>query len=82
MDVDAKDTSMSNWLRYVNCARHISEQNVVASTCGGHIYYRTIADIAPHTELLVDYGEAYAKWLGIDTDIYADRNQRPVFDLA
>ncbi len=80
--VDAENPSIANWLRYVNCARHISEENVAVGRCDGHVYYRTTVDIAPYTELLVYYGNAYAKWLGVDTDMYYDRTVSPAFDLA
>ena len=42
--------------------------------CRGRMYYRTIHDIAPGTELLVFYGVGYAKVLGIDVNAYRDRS--------
>lgn len=39
--VDAADETVSNWLRYVNCANHCSEQNLVAFQYKGQLYYRT-----------------------------------------
>ena len=32
----------------------------------GAVYYRTLCDIQPGTELLVFYGESYARELGIE----------------
>lgn len=52
-------------MRYVNCARSESEQNLVAFQHRGQIYYRSFKDISPGTELLVWYGHDYGKELGI-----------------
>ena len=67
--IDGKDESTSNWLRYVNCARTESEQNMVAFQYCGCIYYRSFRNIHPGDELLVWYGEEYAKELGIDVKL-------------
>ena len=63
--VNAYRMETSNWMRYVNCARSESEQNLVAYQYQGQIYYRTYKDIQPNTELLVWYGPEYGKELGI-----------------
>uniref|UniRef100_A0A8W8JNH2 Histone-lysine N-methyltransferase PRDM9 n=1 Tax=Magallana gigas TaxID=29159 RepID=A0A8W8JNH2_MAGGI len=63
--VNAFKEPMSNWMRYVNCARSESEQNMVAFQHRGQIYYRSFKDISPGTELLVWYGHDYGKELGI-----------------
>lgn len=68
--VDGKDQGVSNWMRYVNCSRNIVEQNLMPFQYLGKIYYRTIRNIYPQTELLVWYGDEYAKRLGIDTNDY------------
>ncbi|CAK1553221.1 unnamed protein product [Leptosia nina] len=68
--VDASDANNSNWMRYVNCSRHRSEQNLVAFQYQGQMYYRTIKLIPPHTELLVFYGVQFAVKLGIDVRRY------------
>ncbi|XP_050516082.1 histone-lysine N-methyltransferase PRDM7-like [Diabrotica virgifera virgifera] len=39
--VDASDEKISNYLRYVNCARNVYEQNVIAFQYRGQLYYRT-----------------------------------------
>ncbi|XP_064645917.1 histone-lysine N-methyltransferase PRDM9-like [Lineus longissimus] len=64
--VDARDPAKSNWLRYFNCARNEGEQNLLAFQYKGEIYYKTIQIIYPGQELLVFYGEGYAKELGIE----------------
>ncbi|KAK3100301.1 hypothetical protein FSP39_017857 [Pinctada imbricata] len=63
--VNAYGMKNSNWMRYVNCARSESEQNLVAFQYRGQIYYRTYKEIKPGTELLVWYGHEYGKELGI-----------------
>ena len=67
--IDGQDVSASNWMRYVNCARCDSEQNLVAFQYMGNIFYRTITPIKPFEELLVWYGDEYAKELGISKKI-------------
>ncbi|XP_064647498.1 histone-lysine N-methyltransferase PRDM9-like [Lineus longissimus] len=64
--VDARDPAKSNWLRYTNCARNEGEQNLLAFQYKGEIYYKTIQIVYPGQELLVFYGEGYAKELGIE----------------
>jgi len=63
--VDGQNPTHSNWMRFVNCARHEQEQNLLAYQYQGSIYYRTFTTIPPHTELLVWYGDHYAQELGI-----------------
>ncbi|XP_068820523.1 LOW QUALITY PROTEIN: histone-lysine N-methyltransferase PRDM9-like [Capricornis sumatraensis] len=66
--VDGKDTSLANWMRYVNCARDDEEQNLVALQYQGQIFYRTCQVVRPGCELLVWYGEEYGRDLGIKQD--------------
>ena len=63
--VDGKNEESATWMRFVNCARNVNEQNLVAYQYLGQIYYRTFRDIDPNMELLVWYGEEYAEELGI-----------------
>ena len=63
--IDAENKSYANWLRFVNCARNEREQNLLAYQYHGVIYYRTIQPIPKGRELLVWYGDEYAKELGI-----------------
>ena len=67
--VNALDATQSNWLRYVNCARNYEEQNLVGFQYAGEIFYRSYVDIPPGVELLVWYGNQYARDLGIDPQI-------------
>ncbi|XP_031430670.2 histone-lysine N-methyltransferase PRDM9-like, partial [Clupea harengus] len=70
--IDAKRETHSNWMRYVNCARDGDEQNLVAFQYRGGIVYRCCKPIAPGEELLVWYGEDYARDLGITFDYLWD----------
>uniref|UniRef100_A0A4W5JVK6 SET domain-containing protein n=1 Tax=Hucho hucho TaxID=62062 RepID=A0A4W5JVK6_9TELE len=71
--IDAKRDTHSNWMRYVNCARSEEEQNLVAFQYRGGILYRCCKPIAVGEELLVWYGEEYARDLGIIFDFLWDR---------
>ncbi|XP_036838641.1 histone-lysine N-methyltransferase PRDM9-like isoform X2 [Oncorhynchus mykiss] len=71
--IDAKRETHSNWMRYVNCARNEEEQNLVAFQYRGGILYRCCKPIAVGEELLVWYGEEYARDLGIIFDFLWDR---------
>ncbi|XP_063636046.1 putative histone-lysine N-methyltransferase PRDM6 [Cydia splendana] len=68
--VDASDGNNSNWMRYVNCARRYSEQNLVAFQYQGELYYRTVKIVPRFTELLVFYGSEFANRLGVDLRRY------------
>ncbi|XP_078287846.1 histone-lysine N-methyltransferase PRDM7-like [Rhinoraja longicauda] len=64
-------------MRFVNCARKEEEQNLVAFQHWGNIYYRTCKPVPPHCELLVWYGDDYAKELGITWTTMWMSNQDP-----
>lgn len=72
--VNGHDESQSNWMRFVNCSRCEDEQNMVAFQFRGEIYYRTYKSINPGEELLVWYGESYARDLGISLVDDQDRS--------
>ena len=63
--VDGIDPSKSNWIRFVNCARCESEQNLIAYQYEGQIYYQVFKEIEAGAELLVWYGDEYGEELGI-----------------
>lgn len=54
-----------NWMKYVNCARHEGEQNLVLIQEEGELFYEVCMDIAEGSELLVWYGDTYLKYMGI-----------------
>ena len=55
-------------VRYVNCARNEEEQNLIAFQYRGGILYRSCCLVTPGEELLVWYGDEYARHLGIEFD--------------
>ncbi|XP_067680125.1 PR domain zinc finger protein 14-like [Haliotis asinina] len=54
-----------NWMSYVNCARHVGEQNMHVFQEGDELFYEATRDICPGAELLVWYGEKYVQVMGI-----------------
>ncbi|KAA0703655.1 Histone-lysine N-methyltransferase PRDM9 [Triplophysa tibetana] len=66
--VDAKRETHSNWMRYVNCARSEEEQNLVAFQYKEAILYRCCRPIKTGEELLVWYGEEYARDFDVTFD--------------
>ncbi|XP_066552076.1 histone-lysine N-methyltransferase PRDM9 [Amia ocellicauda] len=66
----------TNWMRFVNCARDEDEQNLVAFQYRGQVYYRSFRPIGPGCELLVWYGEDYARELGVTWDHLWDKKSR------
>ena len=66
--IDRQDTTDSNWMKFVNTARH-EEQNVIVYQYHGNIYYRTFKNISPASELLGGYRKHYVKKkIGKDTN--------------
>lgn len=45
-------------------------QNMTAYQSGKNVYYKTIVDIGPDTELLVWYGDDYARELGLISIVF------------
>ena len=58
-----------HWLTKINCATNSHAQNMVGFQLHGQIYYRVTQDIVNGAELLVDYGQEYAKELGINVKL-------------
>jgi len=67
--IDGCDVNKSNWMRFVNPARHSSHQNLVACQNNQEIYFYTIKAIGPDTELLVWYCEEFAQRLGYPASV-------------
>ncbi|XP_028399242.1 putative histone-lysine N-methyltransferase PRDM6 isoform X2 [Dendronephthya gigantea] len=57
------------WMKYIQCARNISEQNTVAFQFGADIYYQTYKTIQPGEEVLVWYAEYYEQHHGIPVGV-------------
>ncbi|XP_052236300.1 zinc finger protein 418-like isoform X2 [Dreissena polymorpha] len=66
--VDVQNKADSNWMRYVNCAMTKADQNLVAFQYKGGIYYCTLKPVSPGEELLVWYGDEFARELGLISD--------------
>ncbi|XP_045160190.2 uncharacterized protein LOC123525312 isoform X2 [Mercenaria mercenaria] len=64
--VDAKDVSLSNWVRYGNTPTKAEMENVVAFQYKGEMFYQAFKPIHPGTELFVWYGDSYGEFLGIE----------------
>lgn len=52
-------------MKYIQCARNTTEQNMVVFQYGAHIYFQICKDIQVGEELLVWYAEYYDQYLGI-----------------
>ena len=66
--VDGQREAESNWPRFVNCSSSESTANIVQWQEWKHVYYGSRRDILPGEELLVWYGPAFARVLGIPVD--------------
>lgn len=58
--MDGNDSKFSNWMSFIQCARHKEEQNMTVFQYNGNLYYRAFRDIPSHTELLVWYDDRYS----------------------
>ena len=76
--VNGKDEHYGNWLRYINCSRTEKEQNLVAFQYHSQIYYRAYKDVKEGEELLVWYGDEYARDLGIMEDNENGKSEQTV----
>ncbi|XP_055075844.1 PR domain zinc finger protein 1 isoform X1 [Misgurnus anguillicaudatus] len=61
--IDGYDVRHSNWMRYVNPARSLAEQNLVACQNGQDIFFYTIRPVEPKQELLVWYSPEFSQRL-------------------
>ena len=52
LEIDCKDTSVSNWGRYINCARNYIERNLIAMQIQNEIFYVTNNEIKRFVFLL------------------------------
>ncbi|AWP21417.1 putative PR domain zinc finger protein 1-like [Scophthalmus maximus] len=83
--LDGYDVHRSNWMRYVNPARSMAEQNLVACQNGRDIYFYTLRPVEPNQELLVWYSQEFAQRLCSQQDdikqkyMGADDDQEPEY---
>ncbi|XP_053395731.1 uncharacterized protein LOC123524384 [Mercenaria mercenaria] len=66
--VDARDKSLSNWVRYINNPKPHGSQNLAPICHEGEMYYFAFKSIQPGSELSVWYGDGFASKLGIKKD--------------
>nr|XP_015802880.2 PR domain zinc finger protein 1 isoform X1 [Nothobranchius furzeri] len=59
--LDGLNEEKSNWMRFVNPARSVEEQNLVACQSGLDVYFYTIKPLHPGQELLVWYCPEFAQ---------------------
>ena len=52
-------------MKFVNCARHEGEQNLVLIQEEGELFYEVTKDVPEGSELLIWYGDSYLKYMGI-----------------
>lgn len=64
-----------NWLKFVNCARQSTEQNLTVVQESDNIYYQASRDIYCGEELLVWYGKTYEMYMGIPVGIVHTGNK-------
>ncbi|KAM7373438.1 hypothetical protein PAMP_008288 [Pampus punctatissimus] len=83
--IDGYDVHRSNWMRYVNPASSLAEQNLVACQNGRDIYFYTIRPVEPKQELLVWYSQEFAQRLCSQQDdiknkyMNADEDHEPEY---
>nr|XP_015221811.1 PREDICTED: putative histone-lysine N-methyltransferase PRDM6 isoform X1 [Lepisosteus oculatus] len=63
--IDGSEPGKSSWMRYIRCARHCGEQNMMVVQYRSCIFYRACMDIPRGTELLVWYNDSYTSFFGI-----------------
>ncbi|XP_057710820.1 putative histone-lysine N-methyltransferase PRDM6 isoform X2 [Corythoichthys intestinalis] len=63
--LDGNDPAKSSWMRYIRCARHCGEQNMMVVQYRSSIFYRACLDIPRGSELLVWYNDSYTSFFGI-----------------
>lgn len=56
-------------MKYIQCARHTTEQNTVAFQFAADVYFQTYKTIRPGEEILVWYAEYYEQYLGIPVGV-------------
>ncbi|KAI4885730.1 hypothetical protein NFI96_018207, partial [Prochilodus magdalenae] len=61
--IDGYDVQRSNWMRFVNPARSLAEQNLVACQNGCDIFFYTVRPVEPNQELLVWYSPEFSQRL-------------------
>ena len=67
--MEHSETQSGCWMKYIQCARNISEQNTVAFQYGADLYFQTYKAIQSGEEILVWYAEYYEQHHGIPVGV-------------
>ncbi|XP_062600660.1 uncharacterized protein LOC134262302, partial [Saccostrea cucullata] len=78
--IDAGSPANSNWLRWINCAGNIEQENLIAVSCAGLILYMTTRDIDPGSEMFVWYGDDYGDFLKISR-VHPESDLQGIFNI-
>ncbi|KAG9263838.1 PR domain zinc finger protein 1-like isoform X2 [Astyanax mexicanus] len=70
--IDGYDVQRSNWMRYVNPAHSMAEQNLVACQNGCDIFFYTFRPVERDQELLVWYSSEFSERLCGNTHLQLD----------
>ena len=62
-------TNRTNWMKFINCARHSAEQNLALVQQDSLLYYQATRAITEGQELRVWYGDQYRLLMGIPLSI-------------
>ena len=62
------------WMKYIQCARNMAEQNSVAFQFGADLYFQTYKAIKPGEEILVWYAQYYEQHHGIPVGVKGNKN--------
>ncbi|CAD5206467.1 unnamed protein product [Bursaphelenchus okinawaensis] len=75
--IDTSNTQKSNWMKNVNLARSRPVQNLVASQIDDQIYFYSVRNIPPNTELLFWYGKDYSQRIKVPANCAFFQNPAP-----
>lgn len=81
--------NQKNWMKFVRCARHVAEQNLVLVQQEYSLYYEATRVITEGVELKVWYGDGYMVFMGIplglkieqEGELHAKCGQEPINGL-
>ena len=65
LNTQGEGAGLIEWVPYVRAARDTAEQNLEAVLVEGHLFYRTVRNISPDTELFVWYTPDLARVVGV-----------------
>ncbi|XP_069463727.1 zinc finger protein PLAGL1 isoform X2 [Ambystoma mexicanum] len=72
--LNAPDEEFGNWMMFVQPARNEKEQTLVAHQYQGEVFFTTVKNIDPHTELKFWYAAEYLKFMEISTVVIKEES--------